>query len=393
VIAMLSTVIKPLLANIFLLGFATVVTASPYAGIYRGTFSLSDLGLYGICVGHVDSKGQASLWLGNSDEAYKFSFKVNASGLGQFTSDGVRFSLHFQDDGSISISNSAGFDLSLSSTKVTNIDRPGTQQLYSSLRTKATNSISLDFPSDYEQPDFNFEELEDGLLLMSGVWQINSAKANIGGTRVTMTGDMIILPDAIYTFGKAKGTQILVEQDPYAFDYGSFQLNSALLNWPKKQLSAQGSGYVQGYYGTIDYTVTQKNSHYDSDVDGLSNYVEITETLTDPFKADTDGDKVGDADEIAAGTDPLDRLEFPAKLTIAISTAKGANVPTSTTVSINGIEHQVALNKGKGTLVLSMPSGASYQISASSPNWSSGSPQTISLKKTTTLRIQIKPAA
>jgi hypothetical protein len=286
--------------------------------------------------------------------------------------------------------------LSFESTKVTNIDRPGTQQLYSSLRSKATNSISLDFPSGYQQPDFNSEELEDQLLLMSGVWQINGAKANIAGTRVTMTGDMIILPDSIYTFGKAKGIQILVQQDPFAFDYGSFQLNSATLNWPKKQLSAQGSGYVQGYYGTIDYTVTQKNSHYDSDGDGLSNHAEVNnvKVRTDPFKADTDGDKVGDGEELAAGTDPLNRSEFPAKLTIAISTAKGnAQIPSMATVAVNGVNHEVPLTKGKGTKVLSLPSGKSYDISASSANWTSGTPQQISLKKTTTLRVQLKPTS
>ena len=86
---------------------------------------------------------------------------------------------------------------------------------------------------------------------------------------------------------------------------------------------------------------------------------------------------------------PLNRSEFPAKLAIAISAAKGANIPTSTTVSINNTEHQVALNKGKGTLVLFLPSGATYEISATNPNWSCGSAQTISLKKSTTLRIQL----
>jgi hypothetical protein len=397
---MFRVIIKSLLANIFLLSFATVVTASPYAGIYRGTFNLSEsyyyYGFSGIFVGHIDSKNQATIWVGNESEAYKASFKVNSNGRGQFTSDGVRVTLQFNPDGSVFASNNAGRDLSFESTKVTNIDRPGTQQLYSSLRSKATNSISLDFPSGYQQPDFNSEELEDQLLLMSGVWQINGAKANIAGTRVTMTGDMIILPDSIYTFGKAKGIQILVQQDPFAFDYGSFQLNSATLNWPKKQLSAQGSGYVQGYYGTIDYTVTQKNSHYDSDGDGLSNHAEVNnvKVRTDPFKADTDGDKVGDGEELAAGTDPLNRSEFPAKLTIAISTAKGnAQIPSMATVAVNGVNHEVPLTKGKGTKVLSLPSGKSYEISASSANWTSGSPQQISLKKTTTLRVQLKPTS
>ena len=395
---MLNAIIKSLIANIFLLGFATVVTASPYAGIYTGTFNLSEnyyyYGFSGIFVSHIDSKNQATIWVGNESEAYKASFKVNSNGQGQFTSDGVRVTLQFNPDGSVFATNNAGRDLSFESTKVTNIDRPGTQHLYSSLRSKATNSISLDFPSGYQQPDFNSDELEDQLLLMSGVWQINGAKANIGGTRVTMTGDMINLPDSIYTFGKAKGTQILVKQDPFAFDYGSFQLNSATLNWPKKQLSAQGSGYVQGYYGTIDYTVTQKSSHYDSDGDGLSNHAEITETLTDPFKADTDGDKIGDADEIAAGTNPLNRLEFPVKLSIAISTAKGnAQIPSMAIIAVNGLDYEVPLTKGKGTKVLSLPSGKSYEISASSANWTSGSPQQISLKKTTTLRVQLKPTS
>lgn len=48
----------------------------------------------------------------------------------------------------------------------------------------------------------------------------------------------------------------------------------------------------------------------DSDGDGLSDEAETTTFFTDPNRADTDGDGVGDGDEVASGTDPLDPSSY-----------------------------------------------------------------------------------
>lgn len=392
---MIRMLLNSLVVSALFIGGTVISAASAYQGIYRGAVSLSEnyeyYGFEGIFVGHIDSKSQATLWIGNDEEAYKVSFKVNSSGQGKFTAAGITVSVSFNPDGSIVASTNTDRYLSFDSIKIPITDRPVTQQLHRSLRSNLTSAITLNFPSEYEPIDFDSETLKDQFLLLSGVWQIKSLKANVGGIRMTMTGDMIILPDSVYTYGKAKGRQILIQQDPFTMDYESIRLSSVTFDWPKKRISAQASGYLQGYYSTIDYTVDQKTSYYDSDGDGLSNHAEITETFTNPFMADTDGDKVGDADELSAGTNPLNRLEFPVKLSIAISTAKGnAQIPSMATVAVNGVNHDVPLTKGKGTKVLSLPSGKSYEISASATNWTSGAPQQISLKKTTTLRIQLK---
>ena len=44
---------------------------------------------------------------------------------------------------------------------------------------------------------------------------------------------------------------------------------------------------------------------YDSDGDGLPDYLERTVYHTDPYNPDTDGDGINDGDEVAAGFDPL----------------------------------------------------------------------------------------
>lgn len=392
--------LNSLVVSALLIGGTVISTASPYEGVYRGTVSLSEnyeyYGFEGIFVGHIDSRSQATLWIGNDEEAYKVSFKVNPNGQGKFIADGIKISLSFGFDGGIIASSNSGRDLSFNSTKISYADRMGSKLFYGNLRSKAAQQKIFYFPSDFDQPDWtSTEKVRDRSLLMFGEWQLNSAKVvseELG--RVTMTGDVIILPDSIYLFGKIKGTQTLMQQDPFASDYSSAQLHGATLNWTKKQISAKVSDYVQGYYATVDYTITQKTSYYDSDGDGLSNHAEITETLTDPFKADTDGDKVGDADELSAGTDPLNRLEFPAKLSISISTAKGKTpIPSMVVVTIDGTDYDVPLTKGKGTQVLFLPTGKSYEISASSANWSSGAPQQLSLKKATTLRVQLKPGS
>lgn len=56
----------------------------------------------------------------------------------------------------------------------------------------------------------------------------------------------------------------------------------------------------------------------DTDGDGLSDSEEVFDYLTDPTLADSDGDGQSDGNETAAGTNPLDDLEYP-DLTVATS--------------------------------------------------------------------------
>ncbi|MCP5003398.1 MAG: S8 family serine peptidase [Planctomycetes bacterium] len=60
----------------------------------------------------------------------------------------------------------------------------------------------------------------------------------------------------------------------------------------------------------------------DTDEDGLEDGEEVLTHKTDPSKSDTDKDKYSDGDEVYAGTDPLDKKDFPAGEFHHVSTAK-----------------------------------------------------------------------
>ncbi|NHJ49270.1 MAG: hypothetical protein FK733_15890 [Asgard group archaeon] len=49
----------------------------------------------------------------------------------------------------------------------------------------------------------------------------------------------------------------------------------------------------------------------DTDIDDLSDYMEVIVYFTDPLVADTDGDGFDDGVEVEAGTDPLDPEDYP----------------------------------------------------------------------------------
>jgi hypothetical protein len=49
----------------------------------------------------------------------------------------------------------------------------------------------------------------------------------------------------------------------------------------------------------------------DTDTDGLTDFEEVQIYATDPLVTDSDGDTVGDAAEVLAGTDPNDATSFP----------------------------------------------------------------------------------
>ncbi|MGN0692991.1 MAG: hypothetical protein ACI4K7_11635, partial [Oscillospiraceae bacterium] len=66
----------------------------------------------------------------------------------------------------------------------------------------------------------------------------------------------------------------------------------------------------------------------DTDKDGLSDYYEINVSGTDPNKADSDGDKISDGEELRAGLDPLAADDDSQSVTITVS-AEGASAEIS----------------------------------------------------------------
>ena len=62
----------------------------------------------------------------------------------------------------------------------------------------------------------------------------------------------------------------------------------------------------------------------DSDLDGIADWLEVYRHSTDPFKADTDGDRIDDGDELTHGTDPRNRLELCFSALFTISNDYGA---------------------------------------------------------------------
>lgn len=365
--------------------------ASLYEGIYEGTIavydSYDDYEDEGIFVAHVDNNGSTTMWAGNNESAGKYVFKVDSSGEGQFTDDGTRVFISISPSGSITASDNEGSSYRFQSTKVSMTDRSGTKKLADELRTKAKTSFSMEWQSGYAPPASSIASLQDQLLLMAGQWRVNSARVVFDGLgAVTLTGDMIILPNSIYTYGIAKDVKILTRQNPLETDYSTFRLYSVTADWLKRKLSAKGSAYIDGHYGSVNYTVTQNKSFYDSDADGLSNSSESTESFTDPYKADTDGDKIGDADELGAGTDPSNRMEFPVKLTVSISMATGVMQPSPTAdISIDTVDHEVVMVNGRGTKYVYLPSGRTYIVSSNSMHMTGGESKSVTLTKATTL--------
>jgi hypothetical protein len=135
------------------------------------------------------------------------------------------------------------------------------------------------------------------------------------------------------------------------------------------------------------YTYRTRVNSPDTDKDGLSDYEEINTYSTNPLKADSDGDRMSDSAEIEAGTDPLDKSEYPAYLKVQVSLAKGISGDGEATVLIDDVSYPVSLVRGKGTVQVALPTGVTYTVSASMGELTSGTATSVTLAKSKTLKL------
>lgn len=78
------------------------------------------------------------------------------------------------------------------------------------------------------------------------------------------------------------------------------------------------AGSVADEMGIGALAAVGEASTLDSDNDGLTDWEEIYRYCTDPFKADTDGDKLNDAVEVLNMSDPLSALDFAFQASIEL---------------------------------------------------------------------------
>ena len=131
---------------------------------------------------------------------------------------------------------------------------------------------------------------------------VGSDPIEVGGAANNATGLMIVLHD------RDTDNDLL----PDAWEW--WKLGGTLSVSGNQTSSAGGLAYWQEY---ADGVLDSDPRTPDTDLDGLTDAMEILVTGTDTHLADTDGDGVGDLEEFLAGSDPLDpaskaRYEIPA---------------------------------------------------------------------------------
>ena len=373
---------------------ATIQAQLVLAGIYEGTFEeyTPDDGYDdGNFIAFVDSNNNVTLWTGNEYWGDKYRFKINAQGYGSFrSSGGYNVDIKFNSSGGINLSLDRGATASATTTtKIGFPYTPGAATLSKDLMANPTfySNNPLELSLDGIGQNQLSSTLKDQLTLLSGEWS-TKAKASVnngyGGTvNVNLTGDMIITPNGIFFYAKARGESAFIRFDASTTNYNDVSLTRVAYDFAKRTLSASGDVTLEGYNGTVSYTIKQSVSYYDTDKDGLSDYEEINTYSTNPLKADSDGDRMSDYAEIEAGTNPNDKSEYPAYLKVQVSLAKG--IPTTgasnATVLIGGALYPVSLVRGKGTVQVSLPRFETYDVSASMDALTSGTPRPVTLNK------------
>jgi hypothetical protein len=239
------------------------------------------------------------------------------------------------------------------------------------------------------QTDPNYGSAEDQFAVLSGEWTGKFKVGIIDYGTINLSGDAIYLPNAVYLFAKGRGESLLVKQSASVSYDNDVYITSASYDFNKREISASGNARVQGYSGTVSYTLKQKVSYYDSDKDGLSDYEELNTYFTNPLKADSDGDRMSDYAEREAGTDPNDKSVYPAYLKVSVSLAKGIAFGDGdeAIVTVDGDAYPVTLKRGKGSVSIAMPTGSTYAVSASMGELGSGAVRSVTLSKAQSLSL------
>jgi hypothetical protein len=373
---------------------ATIQAQLVLTGIYEGTFEeyTPDDGYDdGDFIAFVDSNNNVTLWTGNEYLGDKYRFKINAQGSGAFkSSGGYNVDIKFNSDGGINLSLDRGATASATTTtKIGFPYTPGAATLSKDLMANPTfySNNPLELSLDGIGQNQLSSTLKDQLTLLSGEWS-TKAKASVndgyGGTvNVNLTGDMIITPNGIFFYVKARGESAFIRFDASTTNYNDVSLTRVAYDFAKRTLSASGDVTLEGYNGTVSYTIKQSVSYYDTDKDGLSDYEEINTYSTNPLKSDSDGDRMSDYAEVEAGTNPNDKSEYPAYLKLQVSLAKGILIAetSAATVSIDGASYPLSLVRGKGTVQVALPTGSTYTVSASMDALTSGIARSVTLTK------------
>ena len=374
------------LITIFYLSTIIIQKLLSLEGIYEGTFSSyttsgNDNGYY---VSYIDANKNINLYFMDDfyNEAVKYSGKLDNNNQFSFrTSSGVPLIASLQNDSitvDINTFNPDGYYIRLNQTL--SAYNPNSERVEAVVDFLANGSGNID--SRY------FENLvadftpSDSFTLFSGIWKIKKGNITLsssyGSENKKISGEIIITPSYIYIVGKMTGVPYLigVRQSVY-MDTSNTLLDSYSFNIDKYILSASGtvSDVSPGVDGYADLSIQLKKSFFDTDMDGLSNHLEIS-SGTSTNKKDSDGDRMSDYDEYEAGTDPLDKRNFPAKVNCNISFARGVTTdadhvyvsvykvdPNDSDSYIESMgDFSIAIAKNKATGSIALPAGYEYDF-------------------------------
>ncbi len=258
---------KLILLAAFCAFFTGGLQAASYHGLYRGNYYLEShrSGYYyetGFFVVHVDKRDRATVWLGstyannNADEqaVEKLTFSLNSEGWGKFkTHNRYYVSCQINPDGTITVAS-------------------------------LEEDVDI-YASDTEYVPWGETSYESGKYSISG-------KVSQYGYSVSVSGEALILPDGdSYLYLSASGAKAMERIGLYNTGYSVaaepiVSLDYVSLQVGKLQLKVH---YVEPVDNiTVDLTLSQRESFFDTDADGVSNYDEIAfgtdETLTDTDK-------------------------------------------------------------------------------------------------------------
>ncbi|QYY35769.1 thrombospondin type 3 repeat-containing protein [Ruficoccus sp. ZRK36] len=246
--------------------------AESYHGIYRGDYELTTYkyGYYaedGFFIVYVDARNKATVWLANNDEEDQWvetvRFNVDDEGYGKFkTHNKYLVGCQVNDDGSFTISS-----------------------LEQDTMVSTSNTERVNWSPYYG---------DAGRYSVSG-------KGYYMGSTISVRGEAYLLPDGDVYMYLRSGSEVVMERIPSVSSYAKSSTSA-----PSIVYTDLTPGRYKLTYDYIDddgvhvvLDMTQNLNFFDSDADGLCNYVEAYYG-TDETTADSDKNRVYDAYEYLA---------------------------------------------------------------------------------------------